>query len=123
MINCPRRIYFWISPPAVRMYDMSGSFVFLSGVGTQMIMTSQSAKLAEIGRRGQLAVIDAFFDVFARYVNDVRMAGIDLGGLCLVDLKADGIKALEAKFDDQRQADIAEPDDADARAFVRNKFF
>jgi hypothetical protein len=38
-------MYFCTSSPAAMMYDMSGSFVFLSGVGTQMMMTSHSDKL------------------------------------------------------------------------------
>lgn len=38
-------MYFWISPPAVRMYDISGSFVLRSGVGTHMITTSHEFSL------------------------------------------------------------------------------
>ena len=73
-------------------------------------------QLAKIGRRRQLPAIDTFFDVIACNVNDIRAAGVDLAGFCLIDLKADRVKALQAKFDNQRQADITEADDADASA-------
>src|SRR5438132_937227 len=33
--------------PAVRIYDISGSLVFLSGVGTQIIIASHSASLVK----------------------------------------------------------------------------
>ena len=64
-------MYFCISPPAVRIYDISGSFVLRSGVGTQMMITSQSLKLAKIGCCRQFAFVNALFYVFACYIDDV----------------------------------------------------
>ena len=39
-------------------------------------------------------------------------------GFGRIDLKTNGIKAFQAKFDNKRQADITEADDADARQSV-----
>ena len=81
MISWPGRMYFWISPPAVRIYDMSGSLVLRSGVGTQMMITSHSASLLKSVVAVSLPSLTHFCDVFARYVDDVRTAGVDLARL------------------------------------------
>ncbi len=48
-------------------------------------------------------------------VADVGLAAVDGGGLLLVDLEADRAEAVGGELDQQREADVAEADDADAR--------
>ena len=95
---------------------MSGSFVLRSGVGTQMLTVSSVADDGEVGRGAEAARAHrscGHLAPRARRECRTRRASIalDLPG---VEIDADRLEAASRKLDGQRQADIAEPDDADA---------
>ena len=75
-------------------------------------------ELAEVGRRVQPLGRDGLAERLGRHVADVRFAAVDRLGLARVDLEADGAQALSRELDRQRQPDVAQADDADARAPV-----
>ena len=52
-----------IASTAETMYDMSGSFVLRSGVGTQMLTVSSVRDDREVGRGAQPPVVDERRDV------------------------------------------------------------
>ena len=66
-----------IASTADTMYDMSGSFVFRSGVGTQMLIVSSSATTPKsVVARSRPAATQRR-DVRRRHVGDVRLAAHD----------------------------------------------
>ena len=68
-----------------------------------------------VGGRDELAVLDHFGQVLGRDVGDVAAAGHQLGDLALVDVEADHAEAGARELHRQRQADVAEADDAQLR--------
>ena len=68
-----------------------------------------------VGGRGQLPRLHDRGDLGVGDVGDVALPGVDLRRLRLVDVEAGDRKALARELDRQRQADVAEADDADAR--------
>jgi len=51
-------------------------------------------QFAKVGGCSQLAAIDTFLYIFACHIDDVRATGVYLTGFCIVDLKADCLKAF-----------------------------
>ena len=97
-------------------YDMSGSLVFRSGVGTQMLTVSSVSTTAKsVVARRRLSRTSAR-DLLRRHVGDVRLAAVDRVDLPGVEIDADGLEAGARELDGERQADVAEPDDAGAGA-------
>ena len=73
------------------------------------------AELAHVGRRAELAGLDARREIGFEHVRDVALAGVDLIDLRRVDVEAGDVEAGARELDDERQADVAEADDTDAR--------
>ena len=103
-----------IDSTADTMYDMSGSFVFLSGVGTQILIVSSSRTIDEVGRRVQEAGVAQARDVLRTDVRNVRTAGVDRFDLALVEVNTGGVEAAARKLDRKGQSDISETDDTRA---------
>ncbi len=99
---------------------MSGSLVFRSGVGTQMLMVSSSLMTAEVGGRAQAPGGHQRGDLLGAGVDDVRRAGVDGIDLALIDVDADRVKAGAGELDGQRQPHVAEADDPGARFALAN---
>src|SRR4029078_4064108 len=76
------------------------------------------AQMTEIRGGPQSPRVDHFLHFARRHVADVRSAGFDLLRLGLVDFKAGAVKTPGSKLDEQRQADVAQTDDADVCLFV-----
>ncbi len=68
-----------------------------------------------VGRGDELAALDDLGEVLGRDVGDVAAAGHQLGDLALVDVVADHAEAGARELHRQRQADVAESDDAQLR--------
>ena len=83
-----------------------------------MMIASHSLKMIEIGSGLQPLRVDNFFQSSRRHVADVRLARIDLFGLCLVNFKAGASETLARKLHKQRQTHIAQANDADVGLFV-----
>ena len=98
------------------MNDMSGSFVFRSGVGTQMLMVSSAATAPKSVVARSRPAGDELRDLGGRHVGDVRRARVDRVDLPRVEVDADGVEAGARELDGERQTDVAEADDADAGA-------
>ena len=82
-------------------------------MGTQMTMTSQRAELGEIGGGGEARVGDEPFDVAAVDGGDIGPTfgkQTRLGG---IDIEAGRDEAGAGGGNRERQADIAQADDAD----------
>ena len=94
------------------MYETSGSRCFASGVGTQMLMVSQLAQDGEVGRGVQPALAHQRPHVGGRDVLDVGLALVQLADAGLVDVDAEDLEPGLGQFDGERQADVAQADDA-----------
>ena len=97
-------------------YDRSGSLVFRSGVGTQMLMVSSVATTLKSVVALRRLSRTSLRDQLAGHIGDVGVAAVHRGDLRRVDIDADGVEAGAPKLHGQRQADVAESDDADAGA-------
>ena len=89
--------------------------VLRSGVGTQMLMVSSVRD--DRRRRWSPTAGPALWnsrDVGRRYVLDVGLAAVDRVDLARVEIDAGGVEPGARELDGQRQADVAETDDADA---------
>ena len=71
------------------------------------------AKPLRVGGRHELAALDHFREVRRRHVRNVAAARHQFGDLLLIDVVADHRKAGAGEFDRERQADVAEADDAE----------
>ena len=80
-----------------------------------MLIVSSVGDDAEVGRRAQPAAGDEPRDVLAGDVGDVGLAPIDGVDLALIEVDAGRDEAGAGELDRERQADVAEADDADAR--------
>ncbi len=76
------------------------------------------AEVIEVCRRLQAPGVNHFLHLARRHVADVGSAGVDLFCLRLVDLETGGFEPLGSKLHEQRQADVAEADNADVGLFV-----
>ena len=85
-----------------------------SGVGTQMLTVSTPASAGKVVRRGEPAGRDRRLHVGFLHVRDVGLAAQDGRGPLAVDVKADCRHPGAGECHDERQAHVAEPDDADA---------
>ena len=94
---------------------MSGSFVLRSGVGTQMLMVSSSRRSAEVGRRAKLAGLPSAatsaVDTSGMYEWPALIASIFRVSRSMPM----AWKPAARELDRERQSDVAEADDADAR--------
>src|SRR4029453_4020185 len=119
MMSCPGLIVAATASTASTTYDRSGSLVLRSGVGTQMSIASTSPSACMSGR-AELAGVPGFAQIRIGDVGNVALAGIDLRGFVRVHVEAgDGIPG-PGELDRERQADVAEADDADARLSCPN---
>ena len=108
-----------ICSTADTMYDMSGSFVLRSGVGTQMLIVSSSAthEKSVVARSWPSATSRATSSVATSGMYERALA--DRLDLAPVEVDAGRVEAGAGKLHRERQADVAEPDDADARGARR----
>ena len=102
---------------AERTGPRSGSLVAVIGVGTQTKTASALARSASSGPSDAQAVLERGGEPLVGDVVDRRGAGVQLR-----DARSDGVDAVdrEARLrecDRQREADVAEPDDGNARVF------
>jgi len=74
---------------------MSGSFVFLSGVGTQIMTASQSPNGQSRGGP-EAATLSQFLNGLGVDIANVGLAGVDAVGLVLVYLKTMAAKSALA---------------------------
>ncbi len=74
--------------------------------------------MSEIGCGLESLRIDDFFQPSRRNIADVRGALIDLFCLRLVNFKSSAFEAFRRKFDEQRQAHVAEANHAHVRLFI-----
>ena len=93
---------------------MSGSLVLRSGVGTQMLMVSSSSTAEKSVVARSLPDFTSGPRVDAGNVADVRIARVDAAGLLFAEIDAGDRESGFGEFHRQRQADIAQSDDADA---------
>ena len=94
--------------------ERSGSRCLVSGVGTQIEMTSHSAKTREVGCRHE-TIPSAMIDCKRLVADgaDIGPARLQLLDLAAVDIEADHLEAGTRRGGGQRQADIAKADDTD----------
>jgi len=78
------------------------------------------AELLHVGGGAQTAAFHHLGEMRARHVWNVAGARVDLRGLLFVDVEAGDVEPLLRELDRKRQADVAEPDDADPRLFPAN---
>ncbi len=64
------------------------------------------------------ARLDDLGHVLGRHVGDVADAAVQRAGLRGVDVVTNDVESGPGELDGQRQTDVAEPDDADARTLV-----
>ena len=102
---------------------MSGSLVLRSGVGTAMLMVSRSATTEK-------SVVARNFPGFHQRaqrvggnVLDIGFAAIQLRDLGFLNVDAGDRKSGFGELDRQRQTDVTEADDADARGAGLDFFF
>ena len=105
---CPGRSRSTIASVAATMYDMSGSFVFPSGVGTHTEMTSHSPRRDMSVVASSLPRAPQRCDVGALHVLDVALTGVYQRRNPLRDLEADDLEPRAPHFDGQRQPHVAE---------------
>ncbi len=94
--------------------DMSGSFVFRSGVGTQMLMVSRAATAAKSVVALSRPAGDELREVGGRYVGDVRDSACDRVDFPRIDVDAGRVETGASQFNGERKTDVAEADDAGA---------
>jgi hypothetical protein len=70
----------------------------------------------EIGRRAETLLAHERGDLMAGHVGDVGLSAVHRVDLPCIEVDADRLEAGAAQLDGQRQADIAETDDAGAGA-------
>ena len=111
-----------IASTAETMYDMSGSFVLRSGVGTQMLTVSSPAttlkSVVAVSRPSLSSARTSADGTSGMYDSPHAMAAI----FRLSRSIPVHVRPLRAKFDRQRKSDVAETDDADACPPVLNSF-
>ena len=102
---------FAIASTAETMYDMSGSLVLRSGVGTQMLMVSRSLTTAKSvvasSRPACFSAVTSAVETSGMYD---RPASISVD-LPLVEVDAGRVEAGARQLHGERQADITEADD------------
>ncbi len=79
-------------------------------------------QVVEVGGRAQAFGGDEFADDRRGHVADVGLARVDRRGLLLVHLEAGGEQTFARELGRQRQAHVAEADDADARLALLDAF-
>ena len=95
------------------MYDMSGSFVFRSGVGTQMLMVSSVLTTEKSVVASSLPDASQRLDVLRRDVRYVGLAAVDSPRLPIVEIDPGDSEADFGEFNCQRQTDVSKADDPD----------
>src|SRR4051794_35332535 len=100
---------------------MSGSLVLRSGVGTQMLIVSSSRTMAK-----SVVASSRPFDrsawTSAVATSGIGSAVVDRLHLAWIEVDPRRVEARLAQFDGQRQADVAEADDAGTRTTRANLF-
>src|SRR6185369_2948898 len=76
------------------------------------------AQMTEIGGGSQSVGVNHLLHFARGHVADVRGARVDMAYLRLVDFETRPLEPLRRKLDQQRQADVAEADDAHVGLFV-----
>ena len=96
-------------------YVMSGSRCGVSGVGTQIRIASGSPRRAKsVGGREEAGARGGG-DARGVEVLDVPLAAADGGHLLGVDVEAEDLEPALGEGEREREADVAEADDADER--------
>ena len=93
-----------------------------SGVGTQMLMVSSSQNGRKIRGGPQFARFHQRRQRGARNIADIGIARVDPPRLFLADIDAGDREAGLGELHRQRQSDVSQADDADARAPRANLF-
>ena len=105
------------------MYEVSGSFISLSGVGTQMAIASHSPAREKSVVASIRPLPTQLRELLGGNVGDVAAARVDLGGLLVGDVDADDVVARLGHLDGERQSDVAEADDAEDGTAVTKTLF
>ena len=112
MISSPGWKYLAISSTAETMKLMSGSLVLRSGVGTQMLMVSSSRTTEKSVVARNFFCADKLRDLSRGDVLHMRLAAIQAVDLGLQHVNPGHGKAGVGELHRQRQADVAQPDNA-----------
>ena len=114
MISCPGLSEAATASTALTTYERSGSFVFLSGVGTQMSMASMAPSwlMSAVARRRPALTMAA--TSASGTSGMIAAAGVDLRVLRGIDVEAGDVEAGAGEFHGERQPDVAQTDDADS---------